>query len=91
MFGFLWLRSAAGLTSHDNKIPQNELWIKLGGDKGHGSFKLSLQLCNIKNPNSQKNTALIAMCKAGDSVANLHTVFGMYQEQLEELEGMELG
>ncbi len=32
-------RSSAGLTWHDGAIPSNEIWVKLGGDKGRGSFK----------------------------------------------------
>ena len=48
---FVLLRSSAGLTWHQGAIPSNELWVKLGGDKGHGSFKLNLQLVNTANPN----------------------------------------
>ena len=65
--------------------------LKLGGDKGHGSFKLNLQLCNVTHPNFQKNTTLLAMCMAGDSVANLHVALDQYKEQLGEMEGMRLG
>jgi hypothetical protein len=83
-------RSGPGLVSH-GRIPDDELWIKLGGDKGHGSFKFNLQLCNTLHPNSQKNTTLLAMCMAGDTVANLHVALDQYQEQLTEIEGMQLG
>ena len=31
-----------GLTWHQGAIPADELWVKLGGDKGHGSFKFKL-------------------------------------------------
>ena len=71
-------------------MPQDELWVKLGGDKGRGSFKVNLQLCNVQHPNSQKCTSLISMCMASDSVANLHTCLDMYAEQVKEIEGMEL-
>ncbi len=47
-------RSTAGLTWHKGTIPSDELWVKLGGDKGHGSFKMNLQLVNTKHPNSMK-------------------------------------
>ncbi len=43
---FFHLRSTAGLTWHDGAIPSDEIWVKLGGDKGRGSFKLNLQLVN---------------------------------------------
>lgn len=71
-------------------IPSDELWLKLGGDKGHGSFKLSLQLCNVEHPNSQKNSCLLSMCMAGDSTTNLHTSLDMYKDQISEIEGMDL-
>ena len=64
--------------------------MKLGGDKGHGSFKLNLQLCNVLHPNSQKNTCLLSMFMAGDSTTNLHTCLDMYREQVSELQGMSL-
>ena len=63
-------RAPEGLTWHQ-VIPRNEIWLKLGGDKGHGSFKLNLQLCNIQHPNSQRHTTLLSMCMAGDSITNL--------------------
>ena len=78
-------RSSGTLTWHDGSIPSNEIWIKLGGDKGHGSFKFNLQLCNIQHPNSLKNTTLV---KAGDSTTNLHTALDMYKEHVSELQGM---
>ena len=84
-------RAPAGLTWHDDTIPQQELWLKLGGDKGHGSFKLNLQLCNVLHPNSQKNTCLLSMFMAGDSTTNLHTCLDMYGEQVREMQGMSLG
>ena len=71
-------------------IPQDEIWLKIGGDKGHQSFKLNLQLCNVEHPNSQKNTCLLSIFMAGDSTTNLHTCLDMYREQMSELDGMAL-
>ena len=76
---------------HNGAISDDELWIKLGGDKGHGSFKFNVQLMNIDHPNSHKNTALISVFKAGDSTTNLHTAVDMYQEHVTEMQGMKLG
>ena len=81
--------TSAGLTQH-SVIPSDEIWIKLGGDKGHGSFKLNIQLCNIEHPNSQKHTCLISMFMAGDSATNLDTCLSMYRQQISELQGMVL-
>ncbi len=69
-------------------IPDSELWLKIGGDKGHGSFKLNLQLVNTSSPNSMKNTRVLSMFKAGDSTLNLHTALGMYKEHINEAQGM---
>ena len=44
------------LTWHNDPIPQDEIWVKVGGDHGGGSFKLTLQIANIANPNSKHNT-----------------------------------
>lgn len=32
------------LTWHNGTIPTNEIWVKIGGDKGGGSFKMSFQV-----------------------------------------------
>ena len=67
--------SKDGLTWH-GVIPEDELWLKLGGDKGHGSFKFNMQLCNVLHPNSQ---------------TNLHIGLDMYREAIKRLQGMPLG
>ncbi len=78
----------SGLVHHDGAIPEDELWIKFGDDKGRGSFKFNLQLMNTAHPNSTKNTALISVFKAGDSIANLHTALDMYRNHISEMMGM---
>jgi len=57
--------------------PISVLWIKLSGDKGHGSFKLNLQLVNAAHPTSVKETVLLSMFKADDSTLNMHTALSM--------------
>ena len=81
-------RSSRGLTWHDGAIPEDELCVKLGGDKGRGSFKFNLQLVNTHKPNSLKGTSLISLVRAGDSTTNLHIALDMYREQVKELQGM---
>ncbi len=56
-------RTPSGLSWHDDTIASNEVWVKLGGNKGHGSFKMNLQVVNV--------THLLAVYKAGDSTTNL--------------------
>ncbi len=84
------LTRCSGLTWHRGAIPSNELWLKLSGDKGRGSFKLTLQLVNTHHPNSLKNTHVVSIFKAGDSVANLHTALDIYAEHVKEAQEMEI-
>ena len=70
---------------HDNAIPADEVWIKLGGDKGGRTFKLAVQIANVASVNSVKNTFVITCFEAADTVANLNIAIGRYQEQLQEL------
>ena len=81
-------RSQSGLTWHKDAIPADEIWLKLGGDKGHGSFKLNMQVVNVLHPNSTQNTTLLAVFRAGDSPINLHTALDQYREPIEEMQGM---
>ena len=82
--------SSAGLTWHKGAIPSHEIWVKLGGDKGHGSFKFNLQLVNTATPNSMKNTSLLSVFKAADTTTNLHTALHMYRDHVVEAQGMEI-
>ena len=63
--------------------------MKLGGDKGHGSFKLTMQVMNVAHPNSTRNTTLLAVYKAGDNLHNLHTALDQYKVHVDELQGMQ--
>lgn len=58
------------------------MWLKLGGDKGGGSFKMSFQLCNVPSPNAPDNTCVFAIYEAPDNVVNLHIALDQYQEQV---------
>ena len=77
--------------SHGGAIPDDEYWIKLGGDKGRGSFKFNIQVVNAVHPNSIKNTALLSVFMADDSTINLHTALDMYREHVKEVQGMRVG
>ena len=41
-----------GKLNWDRGISDDEIWVKVGGDHGGGSFKLAVQVCNLDNPNS---------------------------------------
>ncbi|GFO39952.1 amine oxidase [Plakobranchus ocellatus] len=49
------------LTWHDRAIPENEVWVKVGGDHDQGSLKFSQAVIKTKNPNSKDNNILIGM------------------------------
>ena len=57
-------------------------------DKGHGSFKLNMQVVNTSHPNSIWNTHLLAVFKAGDNVHKLHTALDQFKLQVDELQEM---
>jgi len=62
-----YFRSSDGLTG-PGVIPMDKIWVKLGGDKGRGSFKL---------------TYLLSILMDVDSIPNLHTVLDIYRPDLE--------
>ena len=59
------------LTWHDGTIPENEVWVKLGGDHGKHSLKLTMEIANTQAPNSKLNTVVIAFAPIKDTHANL--------------------
>ena len=65
--------------------------MKLGGDKGRGSVKMNIQVVNVTNPNSIKNTSLFAVFEGDDSIVNLHTILDQYREQVHEIQAMDWG
>lgn len=79
------LYSVHRLTWHNGSIPNDEIWVKIGGDKGGGSFKMNFQICNVKNPNSPNNTCVFSVFEASDSPANLKIALERYREQINEL------
>lgn len=56
------------LSWHEGRIPSEEIWLKIGGDKGGGTFKMAVQ---IVHPNSPNNTCVFSIFEAPDSVTNL--------------------
>lgn len=60
-------------------MPDSELWVKLGGDKGGTSFKMNFQIVNTSAPNSVRNTCVFTAFEAPDSKTNLHVTLERYQ------------
>ena len=79
-----WFRAGA-LCWHQGIIPSDEICLKVGGDKGGSTFKLSVQLANALAVNSIKNTYVITCYQGTDTLANLQVAISRYREQLQEL------
>ena len=76
------------LTWDTNGIPEDEVWIKIGGDHGGGSFKLCLQVLNIASPNATNNTHVILCFTEKDLRTNLDNVLSTYKNQIKQLQLM---
>ena len=70
-------------------IPQDEIWVKLGGDKGGGYFKATIQILNVPSPNSPQNTCVFTCYDAMDTTTNLHVCLDRYVTSVDSLNGME--
>lgn len=68
-------------TSHGGMIPDDKLYVKLGGEHGQGSMKFAIQLANLH----VEKPIVFSIFEAKDTRNNLRTSLQIYQEQLEEL------
>ena len=66
------------LTWHDN-IPTDEIWVKVGGDHGEGTFKMMLQIAKMANANSKHNTSVTAIVSYKDSPQNINIVMSQFK------------
>ncbi len=71
---------------HGGALPSDEVWVKIGGDHGGGSFKMSFQIVNAIHPNSIRNTIPFLVFAAPDSANNLATLLGPYSPQIQQLQ-----
>ena len=63
-------------------IPHDEVWIKLGDDKGSGMFKMNWQIVNMGTPNSVYNTCVFSCFEADDTVTNLHVALDRFRGEV---------
>lgn len=77
------------MTWHEGIIPEDEIWIKLGGDKGGDTMKVSFQVVNVPTPNSVKNTVVFSVFVGLDTRTNLHIALDRYKEQVQTLQETE--
>ena len=77
------------MTWHNGYIPEHQIWVKVGGDHGKGSFKMTMQIANLAKPNSKQNTILIAIAKIKDTYNNAHTLVHHMKARIEALTHLE--
>ena len=75
------------LTWHENVLPESEVRVKIGGDKGGGTFKMSFQVGNVSTPNAPENTFVVAIFEGRDSSSNLHIALDQYRDQIFNISG----
>ena len=68
-------------------LPGDKIYVKVGGDKGRGSMKICLQICNVQHCNSPENTLILCIFEGNDTYANLAIALDGIAQQLENLDG----
>ena len=71
------------------RLPADEIWIKIGGDKGGGTFKMAVQIVNVIHPNAPNNTCVFCIFEGPDSVTNLTVMSHRFREQIDALKSKE--
>ncbi|CAH1275363.1 uncharacterized protein [Branchiostoma lanceolatum] len=79
-------QTAGTLTWHAGKIPEKEIWVKVGGDHGGGSFKMAFQILNKERPNSKSNTTVFCIFNAKDSRENLNLATSRFATEIKDLQ-----
>ena len=74
------------ITWHNGAIPEDEVWLKMVGDKGGGTFKFGFQYLNVGHPNSPDNTCIFALFEAPDTYTNLRICLEKYKHDIEDLQ-----
>ena len=69
-------------------IKYNGIHVKISGDHGGGTFKLSYQIANVSHPNSTDNTVVFGIFKAKDYRSNVKIGLTRFQEQINALQTM---
>lgn len=67
-------------------IPKDEIWVKIGGDKGGGSFKMAFQIANLNNPNAKTNTIVYTAFAATDNPYNIKLGLDRYMSDVQCLQ-----
>ena len=76
------------LNLHNRNIPDDEIWLELGGDKGGGNSKMIFQVANKENPNSVRNSLIFGSSEGSDTYTNLCTTLSEFKDQIHQLQTM---
>ena len=68
--------------------PNTEVHVKIVGDHGGGTFKMSYQIANVANPNSKDTTLVFSLFKAKGYRINMKTGLSRLAQQIDELQNM---
>nr|XP_047144594.1 uncharacterized protein LOC124818114 [Hydra vulgaris] len=68
------------------KINQSEIHVKIGGDHGGGSFKMSYQIANVSKPNSKNNSTVFNIFEAKNYRANLKIGLSRHIDEIRQLQ-----
>lgn len=79
------LDSENQLTWHDGAIPDKQIWVKIGGDHGGDSFKMSCQILNVPHPNALRHVIPFLVFGAKDTASNLTTALTPFVGEMENL------
>ena len=66
----------------------SEVHVKIVGDHGGGSFKMSYQIASVANPNSKDNKLVFSLFEAKDYRINMKTGLSRLAQQIDELQNM---
>ena len=62
--------------------------MKIGGDHGGGSFKMSLQIVNTANPNSKDDAIIFSIFEGKDYRINILEGLQRFRKQVKDLQEM---
>ena len=65
---------------------KNEIHLKIGGDHGGASFKMSFQVANVVDPNRQDNTVVFNIFVTKDYRVNIKLALERFKIQMKELQ-----
>ena len=70
-------------------IPSDEIWIKIEGDHGDGTFKMSFQVRNIEIPDSRSNTIVFCLFQAKGYYENMQLSLSHFIPRMVPLQSMQ--